>query len=294
MLLQAFESGINFFDTADHYSQGHSERLLGEAFKGRRDQIIIATKGGAVYSPIGGFALRMRPLLRPLSGMLRPLHLYLHRLRGSQRGHDFSPKQLTQAIHGSLKRLQTDYLDLFQLHKPASSILEQGDFCETLERLKAQGKVRFYGVACDSVYDALICLKYPGISSLQVSINLLEQEAVSELLPLAHAAQVAIVARNPRARGHLTDHFSDIMAETYAKNQREFEENKKKAEQYRFLKKENRSLAQAAIQFVLQLPGVSVVAPRTLDRRHLQEHLHVQQLPPLSQEELGRIASMGR
>ena len=293
-LQQAFGSGINFYDTSDHYSQGMSERLIGRAFKDRRDRVILSSKAGTLYYSIGNLALRMRPLLRPMSYLLHPMKISLHLMRASQKGSDFSAEYLTKAVHGSLRRLQTDYLDLFQLHKPPSSILEEGDFCETLEKLKDQGKIRYYGVSCATVDDALICLKHPGISSVQVGISLLDQEAITKLLPVAREKTLVVIARNPRAQGHLTNTLSDIMAETYARNQREFEDRKNRAKQFQFLIKENRTLAQAALQFILQLHGVSVVIPRSVNREQLEENLGALTAPPLTKEELLKIESMSR
>lgn len=291
-LQQAFGSGINFYDTSDHYSQGMSERLIGRAFKDRRDRVILSSKAGTLYSSIGSLALRMRPLLRPMSYLLHPMKISLHLMRASQKDSDFSAEYLTKAVHGSLRRLQTDYLDLFQLHKPSSSILERGDFCETLEKLKDQGKIRYYGVSCATVDDALICLKHPGISSLQVGISPLDQEAITKLLPVAQEKKLAVIARNPRAQGHLTNTLSDIMAETYARNQREFEDRKNRAKKFQFLIKENRTLAQAALRFVLQLHGVSVVIPRAINRKQLEENLGALTAPSLTKEELEGIFSI--
>ena len=288
-LLQAFDSGINFYDVSDHHSQGASERLLGQAFKGRRDRVIITSKAGLLFSAFGSFALRARPLLRPVSGFLRPMKGSLHFMRASQLRYDYSAKYLTQAVERSLQRLQTDYLDLFQLYKPSSSILEKGDFCETLENLKAQGKIRYYGVACLTVDDALICLKHPGISSVQVAISLIDQEAMTKLLPLAKEKKVAVIARHPRAIGLFTKTQSDIMGDTSAYSRTEFEERKKRAKAFRFLIKQDRTMAQAAIQFVLQLQGISVVLPRAVQREELKENLGALDAPPLTDEELARI-----
>lgn len=291
-LHQALDSGINFYDTSDHYSQGASERLIGRAFKGRRGRVIIATKAGTLYSSIGSLALRMRPLLRPMSRFLHSMKISLHLMRASQKHSDFSAEYLTKAVHESLKRLQTDYLDLFQLHKPPSSILEKGDFCETLEKLKAQGKIRYYGVSCATVHDALICLKYPGIYSVQVTINLLDKEAIKKVLLHAQENKVAVIVRNPRAQGHLTSALSDIMAETYAENQKEVEDRINRAKKFQFLINKNRTLAQAALQFVLKLEGVSTVLPRVINRQQLEENLGSLNAPPLTEEELMKIYSM--
>ncbi len=291
-LLQAFDSGINFYETSDSWGQGASERLIGQAFKGKRDRVIIAGRVGTVFSTLGRLALQLRPLFRPVSRFLHPVNRYLYLIRASQKSKDFSAKHITETIHGSLRRLQTDYLDLYQLYRPPSSILEEGDFCETLEKLKVQGKIRYYGVVCDIVNDALICLRYPGISSVQVDISLLDQEAITKLLPLVEEKKLAVIANHPRALGLLTDAQIDIMGDTSAYDQREFEDRNNRAKRFRFLIHENRTMAQAAIQFVLQLQGVSVVNPRAVNRKELGENLGALTAPPLTKEELAKIYSL--
>jgi aryl-alcohol dehydrogenase-like predicted oxidoreductase len=293
-LLKAFDHGINFYDTSDNYSQGKSERLIGQAFKDRRKYVVIASKVGTSYSSLGGLALRIRPLLRPVSQILHPIRARLNRMRYSQRHKDFSTKHLTEAIHESLKRLQTDYLDLYQLHNPPLSILQKGDFYGTLEKLKAQGKIRYYGVSCATVHDALLCLKYPGFSSIQVTINLLDQEAVTKLLPLAKEEKLAVIARVPLAQGLLTNIQKETKAEQIAKNQRELEYRKSRVKKFQFLVKKDRTLAQAALQFVLQLDGVSVVIPGMTKQKHLEENLGALTAPPLTMEELLKIQSTSR
>jgi aryl-alcohol dehydrogenase-like predicted oxidoreductase len=291
-LLQAFDSGINFYETSDSWGQGASESLIGRAFKGKRDHVIIAGRVGTVYSTLGSLALHMRPLLRPVSFILSPMNRYLYMMRASQKRKDFSAKHITETIHGSLKRLQTDYLDLYQLYRPPSSILENGDFCETLENLKAQGKIRYYGVVCDKVNDALVCLKHLGISSVQVDLSLLDQEPITKLLPLAEEKKLGVIANHPRSNGLLTNAQSDIMGDTSAYNQREFEDRKNRVKRFRFLIKENRTMAQVAIQFVLQLHGVSIVNPRAVNRKELDENLGALTAPPLTKEESTKVYLM--
>jgi len=290
---RAFDSGVNFFDTADHYSQGNSERLLGRAFKGKRDRVIIATKAGMVYSSAGSLALSMRPLLRPVRWLLQPMKIPFHLMRASQKRHVFSEAYLTEALHTSLKRLQTDYIDLFQLHKPDSDLIDKGDVLKTLEKLNAQGKIRHYGISCATVDDALLCLRHPEIASVQVTVNLLEQGAITKFLPIAKEKNVAVIIRNPRAQGHLTDYLGDITGETYARNQAEFREKQDRARRFLFLVREGRTLAQAAIQFALGLEGISTVIPRAVNRQQLEENLGALVSPLLTAEEVGRIGPTG-
>lgn len=291
-LLQAFDSGVNFFDTSDHYSQGESEKLIGKAFKGKRDKIIIGTKAGTLYTTSGAIALKLRPLLRPFSKFLQPMKINFHLLRARQKRSDFSSEYLIQAVEKSLRRLQTDYIDLFQLHKPSKLILERGDFIQTLEKLKRQGKIRYYGISTAENEDAFICFKYQEISSIQVMINLLDIRYATEILKLAIEKDVGIVARNPRAHGHLTNELSDIMAETYAHNKKEFEMRKEKAVKFKFLVNSNRTLAQAALRYVLGLEGISTAIPRAVNSKQLRENLDTLNSPVLSDEEFDRIHSI--
>lgn len=291
-LLQAFDSGVNFFDTSDHYSQGESEKLIGKAFKGKRDKIIIGTKAGMLYTTSGAIALKLRPLLRPFSKFLQPMKINFHLLRARQKRSDFSSEYLIQAVEKSLRRLQTDYIDLFQLHKPSKLILERGDFIQTLEKLKQQGKIRYYGISTADNEDAFICFKYQEISSIQVMINLLDIKYATEILKLAIEKDVGIVARNPRAHGHLTNELSDIMAETYAHNKKEFEMRKEKAAKFKFLVNSNRTLAQATLRYVLSLKGISTAIPRAVNRKQFRENLDTLNSPILSDEEFDRIHSI--
>ena len=128
ILHKAFEYGINFYDVSDHHSLGMSEKLLGRAFKDRRDRVIITSKAGLMYSQAGSFILKVRSLARPVSGFLRPFKSSLHYFRALQLRFNYSEEYITQAVEKSLIRLQTDYLDLFQLYKPSASIIENGEF----------------------------------------------------------------------------------------------------------------------------------------------------------------------
>jgi len=292
ILHKAFEYGINFYDVSDHHSLGMSEKLLGRAFKDRRDRVIITSKAGLMYSQAGSFILKVRSLARPVSGFLQPFKSSLHYFRASQLRFNYSEEYITQSVEKSLIRLQTDYLDLFQLYKPSASIIENGEFIETLEKLKGKGKIRYYGITCLTVVDALLCLKHPGISSVQVAISLIDQEAMTKLLPLVQEKRVAVIARHPRAIGLFTHSQGDIMGDTSAYSRREFEERTKRAKAFWFLIKEGRTMAQAAIQFVLQLQGVSVVLPRAVNRKQLEENLGALTTPPLTKEELESIFSI--
>ncbi|HEU4639163.1 MAG TPA: aldo/keto reductase, partial [Candidatus Binatia bacterium] len=120
--------GVNFIDTSDAYGAGYSETLLGQALRGKRDKVILATKGGNV-------------------------------MVGPDRGkRNFTPDYIDRVMDESLKRLQTDYVDLYQLHNPTVDVIERGDVWEVLERAKKAGKIRHYGVSINTIEEGIVAV----------------------------------------------------------------------------------------------------------------------------------------
>ena len=277
-LEQAFESGINFYDTADIYGQGESEKLLGKTFKRCRDKVVIASKVGFCLSPTGSIISKIKPFLKPLIRLAKPMKKSMLAMRGSQIQQNFSPSYLIPAVEASLKRLKTDYLDVLQLHEPSSSVFEEAGTLAALEALKSQGKIRHYGVACNTAEETLACLRYPGFSSVQVEINLLNQTAISRLLPLAKEQQIGVIARQPFASGRIIKLLLDDQASKESFDQEAWE----KREQLRLLANQKgiSYVTQVALQFVLQFEAVSVVVAGMSNRQHLGQNLSA--LDPLS------------
>jgi aryl-alcohol dehydrogenase-like predicted oxidoreductase len=218
VLCKALDCGITFYDTADMYSQGESESLIGKAFRGHRQQVILATKGGYCLPARRNLMKRIKPLVRPI---VQALGLKRARLPSGISGalsQDFSPSYLTKALEMSLQRLQTDYVDLYQLHSPRAPFLQSTGFgaaLETLERLKGQGKIRFYGVATEVPQDAPFCLSAPGISSVQLGFGLLDPEALDQgTLAAAQARGLAVIARGCFAGGLLKDELDAAQLKT--------------------------------------------------------------------------------
>jgi aryl-alcohol dehydrogenase-like predicted oxidoreductase len=282
-LLEAFERGINFFDTADVYAQGRSERLLGQAFKRNRSNIIIATKAGYQLTAAGRFGAWLKPVLRPALRLASSLRRPVQGAGASLKRQTFSPEYLSRAIDGSLRRLQTDHLDIFQLHNPSRDVIATGEFIETLESAKSQGKIRWYGVSCRTVEDALLCLRYSGISTIQIPINFLQFDGVPSFLALAKRANVAVIARQPFASGFLARRDAHLESKHVSGD------NVERAKAFQFLElKNHRTIAQAALEFVLRLPGVSVVIAGMNSQEHLNENLAAP-ARPLTQEEITQI-----
>jgi aryl-alcohol dehydrogenase-like predicted oxidoreductase len=259
LLSGALDHGINFFDTADMYSQGESERLVGRAFRARRSDVIISTKAGYQLPGRRRFAARLKPILRPA---IRLLGLRRDRLPASARGalaQNFSPAYLRAAAEASLRRLRTDYIDLFQLHSPPADVVAAGEWEGALDSLKRSGKIRHYGISCDTVEAAAAALRFTGVSFLQLTVSLVELRAVDAVLPEAKAKGVAVIARECLANGLLVKPTESVDLSAYCRSP---EEQRVRAEQLATLRRQAAesgiSLARLALDYVRGLEGVSV------------------------------------
>jgi aryl-alcohol dehydrogenase-like predicted oxidoreductase len=168
----ALDAGVNFIDTADVYGGGRSERLIARVLKQRgRDNIIVATKAGRGLNPHVAEA--------------------------------YTAAALTRFVEGSLERLQTETLDLVQLHCPPTEVYYRPDVFEALDRLVEAGKLKHYGVSVEKVEEAVKALEYP-IASVQIIYNIFRQRPAELFFRLARERQVAVIARVPLASGLLT------------------------------------------------------------------------------------------
>src|SRR5260370_27326477 len=179
-LREALAAGITFYDTSDMYTQGESEQVLGEAFHGVRDQVVLASKFGYCLPAQRQLLSRVKPLVKPL---VQRLGLRREHLPSAIRGslaQNFSPGYVVHAVEQSLRRLKTDHLDLCQLHSPPAEVLAQGHFLAPLQLLQRQGKIRYYGVSCERTSNAELCLRLVGISSLPLRMSLFGQSALPD------------------------------------------------------------------------------------------------------------------
>jgi aryl-alcohol dehydrogenase-like predicted oxidoreductase len=263
-LHEALDRGINFFDTADIYGQGDSERLLGSVFRGHR--LLLCSKAGYTFGTARYIPRWLKPLAQRVLRRWKSGRTAATAIRGGLQRQNFAPAHIRAAVEGSLRRLGTEYLDLFLLHCPPAEVIANGTALEALVRLKECGLVRYYGVSCATTADALACLRYPGISVLQIAVNLFQTEVINKVLPLAIERKAAIVAREPFAQG------------TLLTDRRLFDCLKKNP---------SRTPAQTALRFVMQLRGVGVVLPGMTSRVHLEENTGALLAPPLTPEEIG-------
>lgn len=286
VLHEALDAGITLYDTADMYSQGESETLIGRAFRDRRDRVVIASKGGYCLPAQRKLVARVKPLLRPI---VRALGLKREHLPANVTGtlsQDFSPQYLVQALEASLRRLKTDYLDIYQLHSPPPQVLQSGECIEVLETLKRQGKVRYYGVAADTPEDALLCLQYPEIATIQMPFGLLDLEALDSTLPQAEARGVGVIARGCFGGGLLKETLTEqSLKETTAKWPQILAYRRIAAGQ-------GRPLLEMALQFCLRAPGVSVTLLGMRTEAHLTDNLRYYSAPPLTDAQYAEITSV--
>jgi aryl-alcohol dehydrogenase-like predicted oxidoreductase len=170
-LRRAVDLGVNFFDTADVYGNGHSERLLAQLKHERREEIHIATKAGRRLDP--------------------------HVAEGYNR------QNLTAFVERSLKNLATDALDLAQLHCPPTQVYYMPEVFGVLDDLVKQGKLRYYGVSVEKVEEALKAIEYPGVQSVQIIFNIFRQRPADLFFDQAKRRRVGILARLPLSSGLL-------------------------------------------------------------------------------------------
>ena len=291
-LNEAFDLGITFYDTAPSYGQGGSEKIIGEAFKTKRDRVIITTKVGNSITPTLELAAKIKPivriLLQNLPGMKNVLRKNVKQFVQSQTKTNFEPSYIVKSVEASLKRLDTDYIDLLLLHSPSKQIITEEVF-DRLKYLKQQGKVRYYGISSSDSETTLMCVQNDefGISAVQAPLNLFEQQIIDKLLPLAIQKGIAIIAREPFAHGMLIPPASNTNGGLNYIGPRSWDDR------FTFLVKENmRTITQAALQFVLQTEGVSVVLPGMSKVKHVRENVAALSAIALTPQEIEKIRSM--
>jgi aryl-alcohol dehydrogenase-like predicted oxidoreductase len=171
-LNQAIDCGVNFFDTADVYGDGRSERLIAQLKKSRKEEIIVATKAG-----------RRLP---------------------KQTVEGYSRENLTTWVEDSLRNLSADAIDLLQLHSPSTDVYYHPEVFGILDDLVKAGKIRYYGVSVEKVEEALKAIEYPKVQTVQIIFNCFRLRPAELFFPQAKQKQVGILARVPLASGLLT------------------------------------------------------------------------------------------
>lgn len=285
LLRRALDLGITFYDTADTYDEGGAETILVEAFPGRRDDIVIATKFG--------------------------YDIYNHKPEPNQRErpHNWEPSYLRFAVEQSLKRLGTDRIDFYQMHNPRIEHLRRDDLLAELEALKQEGKIRSYGATLGPAInerqteETRYLIEETRMDAVQIIYNLLEQQIGGPNFERAERHGKGILARVPHASGLLEgnldqnttfapgDHRSWRM--TTNQQKREWlDRGLLKVEKLDFLLESGRTMSQAALQFILAQPSMVTVLPNIYDAPQLEELAATSDTPPLTTAELSHVSDL--
>jgi len=280
LIQDAFAKGVTFFDTADTYGNGRGEEILAQALGDHRDEITIATKFG--YDIVNSAAQRDGHGELP---------------------HDWSPAYVRAACEASLKRLNTDRIDYYQLHNPRLDAIEDDALWATLDDLRREGKVRAVGVALGPALKPDRQIEEGREAILRrgahphIICNLLEPVLGDALFPLAQAHGLGCVIRVPHSSGLLEGHYT---AETTFppndhRNHRPRSwllEGVQKIEQLRFLQRPDRTMGQAALQWLLLEPAVTSALPNIYNADQLAEFTAASDSPPLTEDEIARVREL--
>ena len=269
-LQRAFDLGVNFFDTADMYGCGHSEQLLGQAFAGQRDQVIIATKFGRVIDPV---------------------------TRNIER-QDASPDYIRQACEASLRRLKTDYIDVYQFHFMQYDLEKAKEVRDVLEDLVTEGKVRYYGWSTDDIACARVFAEGKHCVAIQHDLNIFQD--ADAMLALCDEYNLASVPRRPLAIGMLTGKFNSDshIPEDDVRRDWDFKSGEQSVqlafvEQLQaVLTQDGRTLAQGALAWVLTRSEHTIPVPGFRTVAHVEENVQVLHDPFLSNDQMQAIADI--
>jgi aryl-alcohol dehydrogenase-like predicted oxidoreductase len=279
LLRRALDLGITYFDTADTYGNGRGETILAEAFKGQRDKIVVGSKFG--------YDFYSNPDLN----------------RGQrERPHDWSPTFVRFALEQSLKRLETDYIDLWMLHNPRIDAIQKDDLFALLEQLKSEGKIRAYGASLGPAIAGTEhgdeVLETRKIDALQIIYNLLEQNPGRRFVPLARERNVGLLVRVPHSSGMLEGKYTPetVFPPSDHRSHRPRSwliEGLQKIETLGFLHEaRGMTLGQAALKWVLADPIVTSAQPNIYDLEQLEEFAAAPNLPDLTPDDLERVQAL--
>lgn len=264
---RALELGINFLDTADVYGDGHSETLIARVIKGRREKVIVSTKGGLMGH---------------------------HRDPRREPVYD-RPEKVVAACEASLQRLQTEYIDVYFSHIWWDKPEETEAFGRAFEMLKRDGKIRAAGVSTDDLAYVKHFNQNEGIDVVQLDYSILNRTPEQNILPYAQEHRLGVVVRGPLRMGLLTGKFTpqtrfpegDIRRDW--PQQPSFQENLETVERLRALERDDQSMGQLALRYVLSHPAVSVAIAGAKTPAQVAENAAASKRPLLTAAELGLI-----
>ncbi len=270
---KAIDNGVNFIDTADVYSDGLSERTVGEIVRSRSEDVYIATKCGRFLDPHINSAYQV--------GVLRKF------------------------VENSLSNLGVERIDLIQLHCPPTEVYYRPEIFELFDKLTEEGKIRNYGVSVEKVEEALKAIEYPGVSTIQIIFNMFRQRPSELFFKEAKAKNVGIIARVPLASGLLTGKFnktSTFSNDDHRNFNREgaifdkgetfsgidFDLGLKAVEELKEIFK-NQNLVHKALQWILAFDEVSCIIPGASGVSQLLSNLGTFSATPLLASDVEKV-----
>lgn len=263
-LRRALERGVTFFDTAALYGFGHSEKLLGEVFESRRGDVVIASKVGFLD------------------------------FVGKQ---DFSPDHLRKSLDGTLERLRSSYLDLYQLHSPPIELLSQDPrVIETLIALRGEKKIRALGISVRSPDEGLLAADFP-FEAIQVNFNLTDQRALENgFFEKCREKNIGVIVRTPLSFGFLSGAVSSGETFSHSDHRNRFspEQRTRWAEAIPLFRQalapaEDETPSQSALRFCLSFDTVSTAIPGMLLESHVEENTRASEMTRLSSDQILRL-----
>jgi aryl-alcohol dehydrogenase-like predicted oxidoreductase len=273
-LHRAVELGVNFFDTADVYGDGHSERLIAGLYRDHGDEIFVATKAGRRLNP--------------------------HTSEG------YTKENLTNFVERSLRNLGRGALDLLQLHCPPTDVYYMPEVFAALDDLKQAGKIRHYGVSVERVEEALKAIEFPGVQTVQIIFNMFRQRPANMFFQLAAERGVGILARVPLASGLLTgkmnrntefapddhrafnrDGSAFDVGETFAGV--DYEVGLEAVERLKRVCPDGWSMAQFALRWILMFEQVSCVIPGGRRPQQVEDNVTAGSLPALTSAQMDAV-----
>lgn len=271
---RALELGVTFFDTADIYGCGHSERVLGRALAGKRDKVVIATKFGFLFDE--------------------------QTRQGG--GQNLSPAYIRAACENSLQRLDTDYIDLYQMHCGVQTTVEAEEVITVLEELVNQGKIRSYGPSTDDVEIARIFARAPHCTAVQQQLNVFGGN--DELIALCENQHLAVICRSPLAMGLLTGKYRDDQSlspndvRRYASWVDYFNKHRMQSWVARvdalrsIMTAEGRSATQGALAWIWARSNAAIPIPGFKSIAQVEENAAAMSFGPLNDQQMAEIAKL--
>jgi aryl-alcohol dehydrogenase-like predicted oxidoreductase len=273
-LHHALDLGVNFIDTADVYGDGRSERLIAQLRRERRETFYVATKAGRRLDP--------------------------HTPEGYNR------QNLTAFVERSLKNLDTEAIDLLQLHCPPTQVYYMPEVFDALDDLVRDGKLRYYGVSVEKVEEALKVIEYPAVQSVQIIFNIFRQRPAELFFREAQRRKVGILARVPLASGLLAgkmtraakfaedDHRNyNRYGESFDRGETfsgvDFETGLQAVEELRPLVPAGASMAQFALRWILNFEAVTCAIPGAKRPDQVEDNVASGDLPPHSDETMAKV-----